>query len=119
MEVRGLGEELLRLKLLGVPKRGTYPPDFCGLFTAFLVIADNCAQDERGCTDEGFGHLFFRLGEASVGKVSDIHGVARGVIVLLHYFNHQVTTLVHLDEGEDYATSRELSHLILDLEAIR
>ena len=65
-----------------------------------------------------FSHLFLRLCAARMGKVCDIHRISSWVVVFFHDFYHLVTTLVYLDEGEDDPARRELSHLILDLEAI-
>ena len=41
------------------------------------------------------------------------------VVIILHDLDHLVAALVHLDKSEDDPTLRKLSHLVLDLVAVR
>ena len=54
-----------------------------------------------------------------MGEIGHVHSIARGIVVILHNLDHLVATVVDLDKGEADATLGKLSHLVLDLEAIR
>ena len=41
------------------------------------------------------------------------------VVIFFHDLDHLVAVLVHLDKSEDDPTLRKLSHLVLDLVAVR
>ena len=120
VEVGSLREVLLRLELLRVPQRLARALYFLGrAFLRALFRATDCsAQDIGSCAYEGLGDLSLRLGCASMGEISDVHRLARGVVALLHDLNHLIAALVNLYESEDNAAGCKLSHLILDLEAI-
>ena len=54
-----------------------------------------------------------------MSQVSNVHGKARRVIVLLHKFGHLVAEFVNFHEGEIDVLGSKHSHLVLNLVAIR
>ena len=106
-------------KLLSVPKRlaSLHFLQESGLLS-FGSTANLSSQHEGSSVSKLLINLLLALSLASGRQVSDMHGLATRIVILLHQLDHFVAEIVHLDEGKVDLLGSELAHLILQFVAI-